>query len=90
VLRRLTRKGWPAAFPIVQFPNGPLAVALIASLAGRLTHGREHAYAAAIFYVALTIWAYDEARRGDNWFRRLLGVVFLAYIVVELARKLEA
>jgi hypothetical protein len=89
VLRGLTRRGWPANFPIVQFPNAPLAVALLASLAGGLTHGRAHDDATAIFYVALGIWAYEEARRGDNWFRRLLGTVFLVYIVVQLARSLR-
>jgi hypothetical protein len=88
VLRGLTHKGWPADFPIVQFPNPPLIVALLASLAGRYTHGREHAYASAIFYIALAIWAYEEARRGDNWFRRLLGCAFLIYIVVELEQSL--
>jgi hypothetical protein len=73
----------------VQFPNAPLAVALLASLTGSLTHGRAHNYATAIFYIALGIWAYEEARHGANWFRRLLGLGFSIYIVVQLARALN-
>jgi hypothetical protein len=79
-------RGWPADFPIVQFPNPPLIVALLTGLAERFTHGREHAYLSAISQLALGIWAYEEARRGSNWFRRLLGLAFSIYIVVQLAR----
>ena len=66
-------------------PNAPLAVALIASVAGRLTDGEAHRYASAVFYVALGIWAFGEATTGVNWFRRLLGAGFLVYVVVRLA-----
>jgi hypothetical protein len=83
------KRGWPADFPIVQFPNPPLIVALLADLAGRLTSGKAHSYALAVFYIALAIWAYEELRRGDNWFRRTLGVAFSIYIFVQLARALR-
>jgi hypothetical protein len=73
----------------VQFPNTPLIVALAASLAGRFAHGLTAAYASSAFYVALGIWAYEEAVRGVNWFRRLLGSGFLIYIVVSLALALH-
>jgi hypothetical protein len=42
--------------------------------------------ARAIFYVALTVWAYEEAAHGVNAFRRALGVVALALIVAAVAR----
>lgn len=77
--------GWPASFPVAQFPNAPLAVALGASLVGRLTHGRTDDYATAVFHVALTVWAYLELTRGANWVRRALGLAGLAYVVVRLA-----
>ena len=77
--------GWPADFPVAQFPNAPLAVALGASLVGRLTHGRADDYATAVFHAALAIWAYLELTQGTNWFRRALGAAGLAYVVVGLA-----
>lgn len=43
-----------------------------------------------VFYVALSVWAYEEARHGDNWFRRLLGLGFSIYIIVSLAQALPA
>jgi hypothetical protein len=34
------------------------------------------------------VWALEEAVRGVNWFRRLLGVGVLVWIVVSLAGEL--
>jgi hypothetical protein len=87
---QLARKGWPARFPIAQWPNAPLIVALVASVASRLTDGRAHTYASSVFYVALSIWAYEELARGVNWFRRLLGMAGLVYVVARLAAALNA
>lgn len=89
-MRRLAHWSWPPGFAVVQFPNPPLMVALAASVVGRLTHGTGHRLALSVFYVALSVWAYEEARHGDNWFRRLLGLGFSLYIVVSLARGLRA
>ncbi len=86
---RIARWSWPAEFPIVQFPNPPLLVALAASLAANLTGGQAHRLCSALFYLSLSAWAYEEARRGENWFRRLLGVGFAAYILVSLASSLQ-
>lgn len=80
---------WPAGFAIVQFPNPPLIVALLAGVAGRFTEGAGHRLALAVFYLALGLWAYEEARHGDNWFRRLLGLGFSIYIVFSLGRALQ-
>ena len=86
---RLARWAWPARFPIVQWPNAPLLVALAASVTSRLTHGVGRTYASSVFYIALSIWAYEELARGVNWFRRLLGAAILVYIVVRLATALN-
>jgi hypothetical protein len=84
------RSSWPPGFAVVQFPNPPLIAALLASVAGRLTHGTTHRAALAVFYPALGIWAYEEAVHGENWFRRLLGLGFGIYIVADLAGALHA
>jgi hypothetical protein len=83
------RAGWPRRFPLVQIPNPPLIVALVASLVHRLAHGWIASYASSAFYVALGIWAYGEAVEGVNWLRRLLGLGFLIYVLVRLARALH-
>jgi hypothetical protein len=88
-IRRLARWEWPAGFAVVQFPNPPLIVALLASVAGHFTDGTGHRLALAVFYLALGLWAYGELRDGDNWFRRLLGLGFSIYILVSLARALN-
>jgi hypothetical protein len=89
-IRRVTGWGWPRGFEVVQFPNPPLLVALAASVASNGLHGGAYRVAQAIFYIGLSAWAYEEARRGDNWFRRVLGAGFLIYLVVRLARALDA
>jgi hypothetical protein len=88
-LRRVAGWSWPQGFPLVQFPNPPLILALAASVARGQTSGGAERVASAIFYVGLSIWAYEELRRGDNWFRRLLGAGFSVYIVVRLSRSLD-
>lgn len=75
-------------FVVGQFPNRPLWIALAALLAAGLANdgSRIDDFARAIFYVALTVWAYEEAVHGVNWFRRTLGVVALGLTVVGVAR----
>jgi hypothetical protein len=43
----------------------------------------------AVMYVALTVWAYEEATRGVNGFRQALGAVALVLIVAAVARALN-
>ena len=70
-----------------QFPNPPLWAALGALLVALLTGaGAVHDVARAVFYVALAIWAYEEAARGVNGFRKTLGATALLLIVVAVAR----
>lgn len=73
----------------MQFPNAPLIVAFIAGQAAGQTHGASHAYASAISYLALTIWAYEELTQGVNWFRRLLGLGYAISTLVHLALALQ-
>jgi hypothetical protein len=85
-LTRLSRLGFPRRFPIVQFPNPPLAVALLAGAAADLTDRTAHHYFESISYLALAIWAYQELTEGVNWFRRLLGLLSTVVLVVRVAR----
>ncbi len=81
-LWRRAQRGWPASFPIVQFPNAPLLVALVASVVGYLSSGTLHDVARVIALLGLIVWAVLEIVRGSNWLRRLLGAGFLAYLAV--------
>lgn len=73
---------------LFQVPNYELSLALVALLISHFTHGSIQSVASSIFYVALAIWAYLEAKEGINWFRKGLGFFFLIYIIVGLAQKL--
>jgi hypothetical protein len=81
---RRGQQGWPASFPLAQFPNAPLLVALAAGLIAMLTSGSVHAYARAAVYAGLAVWAWQELVDGANWFRRLLGAAALVYVVVKV------
>lgn len=60
-------------YTVGQSPNPPLWTALAALLVAALTdHGTVHDLARSGFYVALTVWAHEEAARGVNGFRRAL------------------
>jgi hypothetical protein len=80
--------GWPSRFPIVQFPNPPLLTAFAGWGLGAVTDGTARNVGRAVFTLGLTVWALEEAARGVNWFRRLLGVVVLVWIVARLASDL--
>ena len=75
-------------YTVGQFPNPPLWVALAALAIGLVTDEGSTVsdLARAVFYVALTVWAYEEVARGVNGFRRALGAVALVLIVAAVAR----
>lgn len=75
----------PGGFVLAQWPNPSLWLALAGALAGRLSDGRVHAYATAVFFMGLTVWASLELTAGANWFRRALGAAGLAYVLVRMA-----
>jgi hypothetical protein len=82
---RLTQLGWPRDFPIVQFPNAPLIIAFLTGAAAARTHDPGHAYLAAVSFLAIGIWAYEELLHGVNWFRHLLGFGYATATAVHLA-----
>ena len=71
---------------VAQVPNPPLIVALVAALASWIVADGSAVQdvARAVFYVALTVWAWEEASRGVNGFRKALGIAALIYVVVRL------
>jgi len=87
--KRLTELGFPRRFPIVQFPNLPLIVALVAAEAGTFIDGAGHRYAVAVAYLATAIWACEELLQGVNWFRHLLGLVVAIVLIVRVADALH-
>jgi hypothetical protein len=87
--RRVGRVRYPSlevrGVTVAQFPNPPLIVALVAALVSWMVgDGSTYEVARAIFYVALTVWAWEEASRGVNGFRKVLGVGGLIFVVVSL------
>jgi hypothetical protein len=88
-LWRRAQRGWPAEFPLVQFPNAPLIVALLAWAAAKLTEGAAHDVLRGIFTAGLGAWAVLELVRGANWARRLMGAAVLASLVIGLVRSLR-
>jgi hypothetical protein len=87
---RRGQRGWPAGFPLVQFPNAPRIAALGAWLVAALAHGSVHAYARAGFYAG---WRRGRGRKlagGVNRVRRALGAGALIYVVVKVGTALGA
>jgi hypothetical protein len=87
-LWRRGQLGWPRGFPVAQFPNPPLLLAFAGWGLAAATGGTAHDVGRAVFTLGLAVWALEEALRGVNWFRRLLGVGVLVWIAVGLAGKL--
>lgn len=85
---RRGQRGWPARFPVAQFPNAPLWFALGGLLIAAMTDGSVQAYARAAFYTGLAAWAWEELVNGVNWVRRALGVIGLVYVLGEVAAAL--
>jgi hypothetical protein len=83
--KRLTSTGWPRSFPVAQFPNPPLLLALAGWLLARFSSGSAYSAGRGVFYVGLSIWAWEELTAGVNWFRRLIGLGGLGWIVSQLA-----
>jgi len=87
--KRLTALGFPRHFPVIQFPNLPLIVALLAGGAAVLLHGEAHRYARSLAYLGTAVWAYEEMVDGVNWFRRLLGFSVAVILIVRVAHALH-
>jgi hypothetical protein len=86
-LRRLRNWSWPESYPIAQFPNPPLIIALVALGLRYVASGELANVLGAIGYVFIGVWAYLELTSGVNLFRRLLGAGGIAYVIVAIAQR---
>jgi hypothetical protein len=87
-LWRRGQLGWPRRFPIAQFPNPPLLLAVAGWGLAAASSGTAHDVGRAVFTLGLAVWAWEEMVGGVNWFRRLLGTGALVWIVASLAGEL--
>lgn len=87
-LWRRGQRGWPRGFPIVQFPNPPLILAFAGWAVAAISSGTVHDIGRWIFTIGLAIWAWQETTGGVNWFRRLLGVAGLVWVLITLVGEL--
>jgi hypothetical protein len=87
-LWRRGQAGWPRSFPLVQAPNPPLLVAFVGRRIAMAASpvGRVHRAGHLVSTLGLGAWAWGETTRGANWFRRLLGMAVLAWIVADHKR----
>lgn len=76
----------PRRFPIVQFPNRTMIVAMLAAAVARATDGETARRAGMASELAMLIWSGREIASGANWFRRLLGLAGGARSVAALKR----
>ena len=86
--RRLTAGGWPSSFPVAQFPNPPLLVAIVGWLTAALASGDIHRFGRALFLLGLAVWAWEELAAGVNWFRRLIGAGVFIWLIAQVAAAL--
>lgn len=76
----------PRRFPIFQFPNTSLTVAMLAGALGRTARGPLSRNATLLSRLALLLWSAEEMATGVNWFRRLLGTMGGVYALAMLTR----
>jgi hypothetical protein len=81
------QEGWPRRFPIVQFPNPPLLVALAGRGLETLTEGSPHDAGRGLFLVGFGGWGLEEALGGANWLRRLIGAGALVWLAAKATKE---
>jgi hypothetical protein len=79
----------PRRFPIVQFPNRPLIVTLVAAALARITPGQTRTALTLVSRLGLLVWSAEEITDGANWFRRGLGLAGAGYALSATARVLR-
>ena len=84
----LLRDRRTGSWTLVQVPNAPLLVWVVASVVRWLAHpsGGVRTALDVVATVALVIWAGDELLRGVNPARRILGGVVLVLLVASRVR----
>jgi hypothetical protein len=73
----------PRRFPIFQFPNRPLIVAMLGAAVERFSGRSLPRVARIVSRLGLLVWSGEEVTTGANWFRRLLGVLGAAYVMFD-------
>ena len=74
-------------YALIQWPNLPLAgwaalsLMAMALAEGSLKNGLKNTATALLF-----VWAYQEISSGTNLFRRILGIVVMAVMVINFFR----
>jgi hypothetical protein len=81
---RRAQVGWPRRYPIAQFPNPPLLLALAGSVLAAVSSGTAHDVGRVVSTAALAFWACQEMASGVNWFRRLLGLAVLTWVLLRV------
>jgi hypothetical protein len=86
VFGRFFRNADTGQWAIVQLPNVPLAIFLVATIVRRVVHphGAGGTAVTVVGAVSLAWWAVDEIARGDSPFRRVLGAVVLLSLSLNL------
>jgi hypothetical protein len=87
---RQGQRGWPERFPLAQFPNPPLLLAIGAGLVAGQTNGLVQTSARATAHTALAFWAWGELTGGVNFVRRAVGAGALAYTVADIAHRVSS
>lgn len=77
----------PRRFPIFQFPNKSLTVAMIARGVSLQLGDEAGRGARNLSNLVLLVWAYEEVTAGANWLRRLIGLGGVAYSVGSLVSR---
>lgn len=73
---------------LFQKPNFPLSIAIFGMLVSKVPVLLIHKYGAALYTVAIIIWAYEELTTGVNRFRQVLGGTVLALTFYTLFQQL--
>ena len=69
---------------IFQKSNKTIIIALVAFGFYAIGQGSFQDAGLVVFTLSLTIWAWEEIRRGDGWFHRSMGVGALAALGIVL------
>jgi len=87
VIRRFFTNPKTGELVVAQWPNTALWAFLGTSIVRRVVHlhGAVETFVAIVAAVSLGWWAVDEIVRGESPFRRVLGGVVLAALVLGLA-----
>lgn len=73
---------------ILQWPNWPLWMAILASIGARLSEGTVRVGLRAAFIIVMGYWAYSEITQGVNSWRKWLGLAVLSLLIWNTLQRL--